>query len=158
MKKLFALLAVVLAVASCQKESNDLAVNMGEQETLITVALPEATRANSGVGALDNNVLADHQLRYILEIYSDINTDECLRNVKFAEGDKTEVVFNVRLVPGHAYDFVVWADFVKKGEDTYFYTKDGLDAIKMINLDAMTEASVIASRLIILIASKPSFV
>ena len=140
MKKLFALLAVVLAVASCQKESNDLAVNMGEQETLITVALPEATRANSALGGLDNNVRADHQLRYILEIYSDIKTDECLRNVKFAEGEKTEVVFNVRLVPGHAYDFVVWADFVKNGEDTYFDTKDGLDAIKMINLDAMTEA------------------
>lgn len=114
-------------------------MNMGEQETLITVALPEATRANSALGGLDNNVLADHQLRYILEIYSD-GGNECLRNVKFAEGEKTEVVFNVRLVPGHAYDFVVWADFVKNGEDTYFDTKDGLDAIKMNNLDAMTEA------------------
>ena len=139
MKKLFALLAVVLAVASCQKESNDLAVNMGEQETLITVALPEATRANSALGGLDNNVRADHQLRYILEIYSD-GGNKCLRNVKFAEGEKTEVVFNVRLVPGHAYDFVVWADFVKNGEDTYYNTANGLDEISFKNYDAMTEA------------------
>lgn len=143
MKKLFALLAVVLAVASCQKESNDLAVNMGEQETLITVALPEATRANSADSGLDNGVLAEHDLRFILEIYQGEN---CYRMESI--GQETEATFPVRVVQGHEYDFVVWADFVAKGavelaENDIFYNTNGdkgLQNITILNNAAMTEA------------------
>ena len=42
MKKFFALLAVVLAVVSCQKDVDNLDVNVGgEQLVNITVGLPE---------------------------------------------------------------------------------------------------------------------
>ena len=116
-------------------------MNLGEQETLITVALPEATRANSAVGALDNNVLENYDLRFILEIYQGEN---CYRMESI--GQETEATFPVRVVQGHKYDFVVWADFVAKNaveladNDFYYETSNGLDEITIINNAAMTEA------------------
>ena len=139
MKKLLFFAAMMLGLASCQTEPEGLGVDMGAQETNITVALPEVTRANSALSGLDNGVLADHDLRFILEIYSD-GGNECLREEQIAADGVTSTSFNVRLVPGHAYEFVVWADFVKNGVDTYFDTTNGLDAIEMSNLNAMTEA------------------
>ena len=150
MKKLFALLAVVLAVVSCQKDA-DLGVNVGgEQLVNITVALPEATRATSGVGALDNGVLANYDLRYILEIYrvegTEIQYDSCQRFVK--PTDETTVVFPVRLVAGEGrnYKIVAWADIVETGseDDRYYYTQDGLDNVVLmdngtVNWNAMDE-------------------
>ncbi|MBQ5594990.1 MAG: hypothetical protein IIU78_04700 [Alistipes sp.] len=138
MKKLFALLAVAIGVVACQKDQADMGVNLGgEQEATINVVLSEETRADSALSGLDNGVLADHDLRFILEIY---NGTECVRDVKTVADGITSASFNVRLVPGHNYDFVVWADFVKNNADTYFNTSNGLDQIEMTNLDAMTEA------------------
>ena len=121
-------------------------MNMGEQETLITVALPEATRANSAdsaLGGLDNKVLDNYDLRFILEIYQG---EKCYRMESI--GQETEATFPVRVVQGHEYDFVVWADFVKKGakvdddtiDDLYYNTESGLDEITIRNNAAMTEA------------------
>ena len=118
-------------------------MNLGEQETLITVALPEATRANSAEGGLDNGVLAEHDLRFILEIYQGKN---CYRMESI--GSEPEATFPVRVVQGHEYDFVVWADFVKKGakvdddtnDDLYYNTESGLDEITIKDNVAMTEA------------------
>ena len=118
-------------------------MNMGEQETLITVALPEATRANSAVGGLDNNVLENYDLRFILEIYQG---EYCYRMESI--GQETEATFPVRVVQGHEYDFVVWADFVAKGavelaENDIFYNTNGdkgLQNITILNNAAMTEA------------------
>ena len=122
-------------------------MNMGEQETLITVALPEATRANSAnsaVGALDNNVLENYDLRFILEIYQG---NKCYRMESI--GQETEATFPVRVVQGHEYDFVVWADFVAKGavelaENDIFYNTNegdcGLQNITILDNAAMTEA------------------
>ena len=118
-------------------------MNMGEQETLITVALPEATRADSAVGGLDNKVLDNYDLRFILEIYQG---EKCYRMESI--GQETEATFPVRVVQGHEYDFVVWADFVKKGakvdddtiDDLYYNTESGLDEITIRNNAAMTEA------------------
>ena len=69
--KFFALLAVVLAVVSCQRDADDLNVAMGgEQEVMLTVSLPEATRANSAQGFDISNIAStEYTLRYILEIY-----------------------------------------------------------------------------------------
>ena len=118
-------------------------MNMGEQETLITVALPEATRANSADSGLDNKVLDNYDLRFILEIYQG---EKCYRMESI--GEETEATFPVRVVQGHEYDFVVWADFVKKGakvdddtiDDLYYNTESGLDEITIRNNAAMTEA------------------
>lgn len=118
-------------------------MNMGEQETLITVALPEATRANSALGGLDNKVLDNYDLRFILEIYQG---EKCYRMESI--GQETEATFPVRVVQGHEYDFVVWADFVAKGavelaENDIFYNTNGdkgLQNITILDNAAMTEA------------------
>ncbi|MEE1148038.1 MAG: hypothetical protein UHN93_02160, partial [Alistipes sp.] len=116
MKKLFALLAVVLAVVSCQRDADDLNVAMGgEQEVMLTVSLPEATRANSAEG-FDISSLAntDYSLRYILEVYrvteSGVLYDTCQRFVETSDG--TSMVFPVRLAPGYDYRIVAWADII----------------------------------------------
>ena len=143
MKKLFALVALVLGVVSCQTDPNDLDLVVGgEQEVMINVALAEGTRAGSADGALDNGVLDNYQLRYILEIYLGEN---CSRQVIYS--NETTVSFPVRLAPGRAYDFVVWADFVAKGTyaedadaDLFYETSAGLDEISIIDGKPMTEA------------------
>ena len=141
MKKLFALLAVVLAVVSCQKDVDNLDVNVGgEQLVNITVGLPEATRAASDSG-FDLSTLAhadsNYELRYILEIYVEDdnsgNDQNCIRQELFTNATQN-VVFPVRLVPQRNYRVVAWADIVKKGvdKDPYYDTQYGLDKVTII--------------------------
>ena len=142
MKKLFALLAVVLAVVSCQKDA-DLGVNVGgEQLVNITVALPEATRASSGTGFDLTTLGTDFELRYILEIYVEdtntVNDQQRIRKEAYTTATK-DVVFPVRLVAGQNrnYRIVAWADIVpadanrtEGGDYDYYYeTSEGLDQI-----------------------------
>ena len=127
-------MALVLGLVSCQNEPDEMNVSLGgEQEVMLTVSLPEATRADSAVGALANNVLEDYDLRYILEVYYG---EKCNRFVQTSTS--TSAVFPVRLAPGRTYTFVVWADFVTKGAnaeqdiDLFYETSAGLKAIQII--------------------------
>ena len=142
MKKIFALLALVLGVVSCQTEPEGLDVNVGgEQKVMLTVSLPETTRANSANG-FDLNSLADpnsnsnYSLRYILEVYR-VNDDAVLYDTcqRFVETSKnTSMVFPVRLAPGYDYRIVAWTDIVEGDSkaDRCYTTTNGLDAIEII--------------------------
>lgn len=142
MKKLFALAALVLGLASCQTEPEGLDVVVGgEQEATICVSLPEATRsADSGYANVD---LDQYDLRYVLEAYDleGENATLAYRDVKTTDDKST--AFSVRLVPGRTYRFVVWADFVENGstEDNFYITANGLDevAVDTTKWTAMTE-------------------
>ena len=138
MKKLLALLAVVLCVVSCQTEPEGLDVNVGgEIDAIVNVTIPEAeTRAaagsNSALGAIQNGVLGTESdnttLRYILQVYyKDGNNyvKSAERLVEYSDGKS--VAFDVRLVPQRNYQFVVWADVVTDGKndtDNHYVTKD----------------------------------
>ena len=128
---------MVLGLAACQTEPEGLDVNVGgEQLVTVNVTVPEAeTRAggnNSALGVFDNGVLgtADDNttMRYILQVYLKngeqfVQSDE--RLVEYSDG-KT-VNFEVRLVPGRDYQFVVWADVVTNGKqdiDNHYVTMD----------------------------------
>ena len=147
MKKFFALMAVVLAVVSCQKDVDNLDVNVGgEQLVNITVALPEATRASSGAGFDLATLGTDFELRYILEIYVEGNTEDCIRKEAFTTAT-TNVVFPVRLVPGRDYRIVAWADIVPtitgertaEGDYDYYYeTSKGLDEVTIVENETIT--------------------
>ena len=128
MKKLFALAALVLGLASCQNEPEGLnVVTGGEIDTVVTVAIPEAeTRANwnnSAEGVFANGVLeGDATMRYIFQVYykSEVNGQTTIvksseRQVKYSDG--TTVSFPVRLIPNRDYQFVVWADVVNSEAD-----------------------------------------
>ena len=135
MKKIFALLALVLGVVSCQTEPEGLDVNVGgEQEVMLTVSLPETTRANSANGFnLDSLATTDYSLRYILEVYLGEN---CQRHVLVS--DNTSVAFPVRLAPDRDYKLVVWADIVvgDSQADRYYNTdpeNGGLKAVSIVD-------------------------
>ncbi len=142
MKKFLALAALVLGLASCQTEPEGLDVYVGgNQETLINVSLPEATRsADSGIANVD---FGTYDLRYVLEVYDLANNPATLvyRDVKAT--DDTTTTFAVRLIPGRTYKFVVWADIVENGstEDNFYVTTNGLDevALEDTKWTAMTE-------------------
>lgn len=136
MKKLFALLALVLGIVSCQTEPEALGVVVGgEQDAVINVSLPEGTRANSAEG-FDLENLGNYKVRYILEIFYNGNVDR-----KFAITDAASTSFPVRLAPGRKYTFTVWADIVEADKanvqnwheaDLYYNTKNGLENIELI--------------------------
>ena len=145
MKKILALVALVLGLASCQTEPEGLDVNIGgEVDTYITVALPEATRADSAEGFDLDNLGDDYNLRYILEIYR-VEEGQVLYNTcqRFVEpSDNTSMVFPVRLAPGYGYRIVAWTDIVETSDfeeemkaDRYYFTQDGLDAISIIETE-----------------------
>ena len=69
MKKLLALVALVLGVVSCQTESDGIDVSLGgEVDALVNVTIPE-TRSNSALGAFDNVDFTLYSVRYILDVY-----------------------------------------------------------------------------------------
>ena len=136
MKKLLALLAVVLAVVSCQKEINGLAVDRnGEAEFTVSVGLSEdVTRAagvDSAKGGINNVKVEDYDLRYILEVYDENGVLAKERMVNYTDANETSTSFQLRLVPGRGYKFVAWADFVRKGTkaDYHYNTSAGLTNI-----------------------------
>ena len=142
MKKLFALLALVLGMVSCQTEPEGLDVVVGgEQEVMLSVSLPEGTRANSAEG-FNLNALGDYSIRYILEISYNGNL---IRDFKIT--DSTSATFPVRLAPNRDYTFTVWADLVTETDvenwydaDLYYYTREGLANIELQNWTPNTEA------------------
>ncbi|MBQ6940031.1 MAG: hypothetical protein IJN51_01850 [Alistipes sp.] len=138
MKKLLALALVVFGLAACQTEPEGLDVNMGgEQEVMLTVSLPEATRANSANGFQIADLGSTYDLRYILEVYraddeGNILYENCQRQVKLA--DAATMSFPVRLAPEYNYQIVAWADIVDNGSynDRIYKTDNGLDAVEII--------------------------
>ena len=133
--RFLALAALLFGLAACQTEPEGLDVNLGgEQEVMLTVSLPEATRADSAQGfdltSLDDT---EYSLRYILEIYrvdgENIVYDTCQRFVKTS--DFTTMAFPVKLVPGRDYRIVAWADIVvgDSEDDRCYYTQEGLDNV-----------------------------
>lgn len=139
--RFFAIAAMVLSLASCQRDQAGLdSVVAGEQDVNITVALPEVTRAtNSEVGALGNIDLTEYDIRYILEVYE----GEELAKERFVnyEDDATSTNFSMRLIPGRDYRFVVWADFVLQGTQAdLHYNTANLKSVEAINLAAIDES------------------
>ncbi len=132
MKKLFALVALVLGVVSCQTDPNDLDVVVGgEREVMLNVSLPEATRSASNAGFDFTNFESnnDYDLRYILEIRYNGHVS---RTVKTAES--TSVSFPVRLAPGREYDFTVWADLVLEGSEDDLCYNTNVDGAGLTNI------------------------
>ena len=134
MRKFLALAALVLGLASCQKEPEGLnVVTGGEIDTVVTVAIPEAetrSSADSAVGAFKDGVCTEGVMRYILQVY--YNGDTNAENRKVMYSNKTTVSFPVRLVPNRDYQFVVWADVVDaEEEDSKYYETGNLKNITL---------------------------
>ena len=137
--RFLALAALVLGLASCQNDPEIVnPVGGGEVDFQLAVGVPElGTRADDGdtkygfdsaYGAIDylcdeadplRTDWTDVDLRYSLEVYdkAESYTDAVpVKDRQVIIVDKYEpVAFNLRLVPGREYHFVVFADFVEQG-------------------------------------------
>ena len=132
--RLFTLMALVLGMASCQRDFTAGNEAGGEVDVQLAVAVPEligATRANSVLdsanGAIDyltgaevsdaRTDWSDVDLRYSLEVY-DKDGNEPIKDrivVIQDEYDVNGVTFSLRLIPKREYKFVIFADFVPQG-------------------------------------------
>ena len=121
MKKLLLLATLVLGVVSCMKDQPIEAGLTGDGNIVLSVGLPaEATRAagiDSALGAIDNrlDLANEYDIRYILEVFD--AHENLAKRVEKYEDTATETTFELRLIPGRHYSFVVWADFVKRNAD-----------------------------------------
>lgn len=159
MKKFLALAALVLGMVSCQQDYAGLDVDAnGEAAVTVSVAIPEMeTRAggnDSALGAFGNIDLTKYDVRYILEVY-DHNGALAKERLTNYEDEGMATAFNLRLIPGRAYRFVVWADFVLEGTKVdLHYDTENLREIEVIptnfalsdeSRDAYTGVEVVAN-------------
>ena len=159
MKKFLALAALVLGMVSCQQDYAGLDVDAnGEAAVTVSVAIPEMeTRAggeSSALGAFGNIDLTKYDVRYILEVY-DHNGALAKERLTNYEDEGQTTAFNLRLIPGRAYRFVVWADFVLEGKkEDLHYDTENLREIEVIptnfalsdeSRDAYTGVEVVAN-------------
>lgn len=116
--------------SSCQKDENLGGANSGEALVTVTTSVPQAvgTRAamnsTSDKGGVVNVDDSKYDLRFVLRIYEG---GKVVKEETWTGSTQTlEYQKQYRLVPGHDYKFVVWADFVKEGTttDLYYNTAD----------------------------------
>ncbi|MEE1149077.1 MAG: hypothetical protein UHN93_07455, partial [Alistipes sp.] len=128
--RFFALAALVLGLASCQKDFDAPVQMNGEVDFQLSVAATEVTRGldldgdkkegyDSAHGAIDYLSETDWtevDLRYSLEVYDkadDYAGKSPIKDRQVIIVDKYEPVkFDLRLIPNREYHFVVFADFV----------------------------------------------
>ena len=129
----FALMALVLGMASCQKDMAP-AESRGEVAVSLSVTTPElgVTRAgvdgeddginghDSAYGAIDYLSATEWEnvadLRYSLEVYDVTDLTAPIKDRMVIIKDKYEPVkFDLRLIPNREYQFVIFADFVTEG-------------------------------------------
>ena len=137
-------MAVVLAVVSCQKDVDNLDVNMGGDVATISVALPAdaITRAggvNSAQSGLANTTT--EIVRVILQVYDAEGRASDERLVNYLENGEKTTNFNLRLVPERNYTFVAWADQVKSKDDVdnHYITKDANGKSDLNNITLNSE-------------------
>ncbi|MBE6202411.1 MAG: hypothetical protein E7135_01980 [Rikenellaceae bacterium] len=139
--RFLALAALVLGLASCQTEPEGLDVNVGGEEvnTVLTVTIPETeTRtggANSAIGAFGNVDFSQYDVRFILEVYNmegQLINELAKERLVNTEDDAKSTAFDLRLIPGRDYRFVVWADIVAQGSEAdLHYDTTNLKEVKI---------------------------
>ena len=140
MKKLLMLATLVLGVVSCMKDQPVEAGLAGDGNVVLSVGLPaDATRAlagdDSALGAIDNGIdLTKYDIRYILEVFDANKT--LAKRVENYEDTATETTFELRLIPGRHYSFVVWADFVERDANGDV-TMEHYDASDLRNIEVV---------------------
>ncbi len=155
--RFLAFAALVLGLASCQNEPEGInAIGSDEVSVVLNVTVPEdITRAggtDSAKGAIGNiNLANDYDVRFILEVY-DANGELAKERFTNYEDTATSTAFDLRLVPGRDYKFVVWADFVRQmarteGENyDLHYVTTNQGGLKNITVNAATWKAMDESR------------
>ena len=123
-------MALVVALAACQKEQEKMDVIVGgEVDMVVNVNVPNNTRAGSEKGIFESGILesSDTTMRYTLQVfYTDENKKTHKTEPQRKYDDSNSVAFDVRLTPNRDYTFVVWADVVDciGAGDKHYITED----------------------------------
>ena len=154
--RFFAIAALVLGLASCQKDFAPEANLGGDVDFRFSVSAPELAKTRAGENGADENKAKDSafgaidyfqgadwskvDLRYTLEIYDADENGDLKNGVATIVKDRQAIVvdeykavtFETRLAPKRNYRFVVFADFVENGAATAWteaqkLTADGLN-------------------------------
>ena len=126
------MMALVMALAACQKEQEKMDVIVGgEVDMVVNVNVPNNTRAGSEKGIFESGILnGDATMRYTLQVfYTDENNKTHKTEPQRKYDDSNSVAFDVRLTPNRDYTFVVWADVVDSigADDKHYITTDLTD-------------------------------
>ncbi len=127
---LITMLSALTALTSCSKEDG---MDTSQKNVNVTFAtqLPQANPLAKSVTEQFPDIEGYH-IRYILEVWTaGANPELYKRIVKSAEADKT-ASFDVNLLSGRTFDFLLWADYVKDGtnDDMHYNTSKGLTSVE----------------------------
>lgn len=167
--RFFAIAALVLGLASCQKDFAPEMNSGDEVKVTLSVSAPEligATRAGvdgeiDGQGALDSrfgaidyldgNVANDSRwdwndvdIRYTMEVYDQEDLTTPIKDRQEIIKDQyQQVEFEVRLIPNRKYQFVVFADFVDQAtkEPLRHVLGETLNDIALVNEAILDEVA-----------------
>ena len=137
--RIVSIIALIFVLSSCSQDSQPSIIISNGQNVAITASFEEegfnrAEYNDSGLSGLENiDLSGDWTIRYALQVYM-AGSENFNRYVMFS--DDYQTTFNVKLVPGRSYRFVVWADIVdeKTDKDLYYDTAD-FEMIKNIGDD-----------------------
>lgn len=124
-----ALLTAALAFTSCNKELDPGTSSDKEITVSFAMQLPSAPQSKAVTEQVAD--IKGYHLRYILEIWTSGDKPELYKRiVKEADADKT-TSFNVTLLSGRTFDFLLWADYAEDGgnEDMHYTTVNGLKEV-----------------------------
>ena len=124
-----ALLSAALAFTSCNKELDPGTSSDKEITVSFAMQLPSAPQSKAVTEQVAD--IKGYHLRYILEIWTSGDKPELYKRiVKEADADKT-TSFNVTLLSGRTFDFLLWADYAEDGgnEDMHYTTVNGLKEV-----------------------------
>ena len=153
MKKILlsALALVSLLFASCQMQEPESGKLTGEVEFSITAGIPTAittyadpaATAFSHQGGARNLKPEEYTLRYILQVF-DKEGKVAYEEVKNPDkGTFGGVTFKARLL-AKKYDFVFWADFVKKDGTEFYNVGNSTDGFNLKNITYKKEGITIS--------------
>lgn len=153
MKKILlsALALVSLLFASCQMQEPESDKLTGEVDFSITAGIPTAittyadpaATAFSHQGGASNLKPEEYTLRYILQVF-DKEGKVAYEEVKNpAEGTFGGVTFKARLL-AKKYDFVFWADFVKKDGTEFYNVENSTGGFNLKNITYKNEGITIS--------------
>ena len=103
------MMALMVALAACQKEQEQMDVVVGgEVDMVVNVNVPNNTRAGSEKGIFESGILesSDATMRYTLQVfYTDENNETHKTEPQRKYDDSNSVAFDVRLTPNRDYTY-----------------------------------------------------
>ncbi len=129
-KLLITALAAIFSMTACQTEDPGTDVCGKMTSVSIGVNAEDMQQTKSLTSAEE---IEGYHLRYILEVWTQGTNPECYTRSIEAADENQQATFNLTLLAGRTFDFLLWADYVKDGlednVDLHYTTTNSLKRI-----------------------------